>query len=89
MPQITENQILHWQAVDRDRNMARDYQLTVSQDLFGWIIVERAWGRIGARQKVLREAFEEESSAIAHIEGIKRRRASAAHRIGVEYCLLG
>ena len=35
--------------VDPDLNMARFYQVEVLPDLFGDIIVERRWGRIGGR----------------------------------------
>ncbi|WP_275588806.1 WGR domain-containing protein [Croceicoccus hydrothermalis] len=38
----------HWRAQDPERNIAREYHLSVSMDLFGWTIVERQWGRIGS-----------------------------------------
>lgn len=40
-------QLLH--RVDPDLNMARFYRVEVLPDLFGEIIVERRWGRIGDR----------------------------------------
>lgn len=40
-------QLLH--RVDPDLNMARFYRVEVLPDLFGEIIVERRWGRIGGR----------------------------------------
>lgn len=40
-------QLLH--RVDPDLNMARFYRIEVLPDLFGAIIVERRWGRIGGR----------------------------------------
>jgi len=40
-------QLLH--RVDPDLNMARFYRVEVLPDLFGDIIVERRWGRIGGR----------------------------------------
>ncbi|MBP2160600.1 MULTISPECIES: WGR domain-containing protein [Asticcacaulis] len=38
--------ILH--RVDKDRNMARRYELSVQLGLFGDVAVVRHWGRIGA-----------------------------------------
>lgn len=35
--------------VDLDLNMARFYRVEVLPDLFGEVIVERRWGRIGGR----------------------------------------
>ena len=40
-------QLLH--RIDPDLNMARFYRVEVSPDLFGAVIVERRWGRIGGR----------------------------------------
>ena len=35
--------------IDPDQNMARFYRVEILFDLFGDIIVERRWGRIGGR----------------------------------------
>jgi predicted DNA-binding WGR domain protein len=40
---------IHLQAVDYARNIARDYQIETTPDLFGHIIVALYWGRIGTR----------------------------------------
>lgn len=40
-------QLLH--RVDPDLNMARFYRVEMLPDLFGEIVVERRWGRIGGR----------------------------------------
>lgn len=40
-------QLLH--RVDPELNMARFYRVEVLPDLFGEIVVERRWGRIGGR----------------------------------------
>ena len=40
-------QLLH--RIDPDLNMARFYRVEMLPDLFGAIIVERRWGRIGGR----------------------------------------
>lgn len=36
-------------ALDPARNVRRGYSITASLDLFGMILVETRWGRIGAR----------------------------------------
>ena len=41
------NSLLH--RIDPARNMARFYRVEVSSDLFGLGLVERHWGRIGAK----------------------------------------
>ncbi|MBA4491585.1 WGR domain-containing protein [Paracoccus sp. S1E-3] len=35
--------------IDPDQNMARFYRVEILFDLFGDIIVERRWGRVGGR----------------------------------------
>jgi len=75
----------HWQAVDAARNIARDYRLTVTTDLFGWVIVERQWGRIGCAGRSARDTFAEPKAAQRFIAEIRARRRSAKKRIGVAY----
>ena len=67
------------------RNIARDYQLTVTLDLFGWTVVERQWGRIGCNGKGARDSFPNAASARRFVDAVRRRRESAKHRIGVAY----
>lgn len=76
---------LHWQAVDPARNVARDYRLYVTRDLFGWTIVERRWGRIGARGQYIVHSYPNEQSAELIIAAIRKRRERSAKRIGVAY----
>lgn len=75
----------HWQAVDPERNIARDYRLSVTCDLFGWFIVEQVWGRIGTEGQGKVQAFEDAADARRHIAQVKARRLSAERRIGVAY----
>ena len=75
----------HWQAVDPERNIARDYRLMVTPDLFGWTIVERQWGRIGSAGQSARDSFSDAASAKRFVAAIRRRRESAEKRIGVAY----
>ncbi|MGB3472079.1 MAG: WGR domain-containing protein [Erythrobacter sp.] len=88
---MTENHVCHehWQAVDPQRGIARDYQLIITQDLFGWTIVERQWGRIGTKGQSIRNSFPDPIRAQRFANTIRRRRASAKSRIGVAYRLRG
>ncbi|UYY79568.1 WGR domain-containing protein [Sphingomonas sp. R1] len=70
------------------KNMARSYEITVSKDLFGCVLVELAWGRIGAAGSRLRVSFQSEAAARQFVERTLSRRASAPRRIGVEYQLV-
>ena len=75
----------HWQAIDEKRNIARDYRLSVSVDLFGWIIVERQWGRIGSAGQSVTSSFSTRAAAGRFVASIRARRAGAKKRIGVGY----
>jgi predicted DNA-binding WGR domain protein len=72
-------------AFDPARNMRRRYSITASLDLFGMIIVETRWGRIGARGQAQRHAFTDRAAADRHIAATLRRRGTAEARIGVPY----
>ncbi|MFW2828372.1 WGR domain-containing protein [Sphingomonas sp. ID0503] len=67
------------------RNIRRRYSITASLDLFGMIVVETRWGRIGAAGKVQRHAFADWTAAERHIAANLRRRGTAETRIGVPY----
>lgn len=56
-------QLLH--RVDPDLNMARFYRIEVLPDLFGEVIVERRWGRIGSRGQRRTASYRSTSSAEA------------------------
>ncbi|GGC44218.1 hypothetical protein GCM10011371_34550 [Novosphingobium marinum] len=75
----------HWQAVDSERNIARDYRLSFSRDLFGWYVVEQAWGRIGTEGQGKTLAFADATDALRHIAAVNARRMSARRRLGVAY----
>jgi predicted DNA-binding WGR domain protein len=75
----------HWQAVDDDRNVARDYWIVTTRDLFGWYVVERRWGRIGTAGRSATNSFADEGAALRFIATIRSRRSSARRRIGVSY----
>ena len=56
-------QLLH--RVDPDLNMARFYRVEVLPDLFGEVIVERRWGRIGGMGQSRTASYRSTSSAEA------------------------
>lgn len=72
-------------AIDAPRNIRRRYQLVTTRDLFGHIIVERSWGRIGAKGRSRTASFVHESDALRFIQAVLRRRVGATKRIGVAY----
>ena len=72
-------------ALDPARNIRRRYSIIVSLDLFGMIVVETCWGRIGARGQAQRHAFPDRAAAERHIAATLRRRGTAEKRIGVAY----
>lgn len=78
----------HLQAIDEERNIARDYQLYVTRDLFYWTIVDRHWGRIGSAGQSARDSFPTVASAPRFVETVRRRRAVAQDLIGVAYLLI-
>ncbi len=72
-------------ARDPARNIHRRYSIAASFDLFGMIVVETRWGRIGARGQAQRHAFADRAAAERHIAATLRRRGTAESRIGVAY----
>jgi predicted DNA-binding WGR domain protein len=73
------------QAIDHVRNIARDYEINATPDLFGHWIVSLQWGRIGARGQSRVCSFAEHPNAERFVRNTLRRRASAQKRIGVAY----
>jgi predicted DNA-binding WGR domain protein len=86
-------QLVDWdcalEAIDDDRNIARAYRIRASRDLFGKIIVELRWGRIGRRGSGVTISFAQEDAAQRFIERTLAKRASAPRRIGVAYQMRG
>lgn len=72
-------------ALDPARNIRRRYSIVPSFDLFGMIVIETRWGRIGAAGQVQRHVFANRAVAEYHIAATLRRRATAKRRIGVSY----
>ncbi|WP_336966465.1 WGR domain-containing protein [Sphingobium aquiterrae] len=72
-------------ALDPARNIRRRYSIVASFDLFGMIVIETRWGRIGAAGQAQRHAFADRAAADRHIAAILRRRGTAKTRIGIAY----
>jgi predicted DNA-binding WGR domain protein len=73
------------QAIDPARNIARDYHIDASPDLFGHWIISLRWGRIGTKGQSRVCSFAEQHAAARFVRHTLRRRASAQRRIGVAY----
>jgi predicted DNA-binding WGR domain protein len=76
---------LHLQAIDPSRNIARSYAISASADLFGHIIVDLHWGRIGTKGKCRTVSFAQAQDATRFVRQTLCRRASAEKRLGVGY----
>ena len=72
-------------AVDHGRNVARRYSVELSEDLFGFHVLETAWGRVGGWTAAKRVLFADRRDADRVVAGHLRRRATAERRIGVAY----
>jgi predicted DNA-binding WGR domain protein len=76
---------LHLQAIDPARNIARRYAIEASADLFGHIIVDLHWGRIGTKGQSRTVSFARALDASRFVRRTLNRRASAKKRLGVGY----
>lgn len=72
-------------ARDPARGIARRWSVVACRDLFGTLLVETRWGRIGRAGQHRTHAFASEEAARAHVRALLRRRAGAPRRIGVGY----
>lgn len=72
-------QLLH--RVDPDQNMARFYRIEVLPDLFGEVVVERRWGRIGGGGRCQSASYPSNSlaeAAACELVRVKKRRGYRA-----------
>jgi predicted DNA-binding WGR domain protein len=54
---------VHLRRIDGARNMRRFYRLDVQPDLFGGVLLVKAWGRIGTRGRIADESYDSEALA--------------------------
>lgn len=76
-------------AVDPALNIAREYSLRATVDLFGRIVVEQRWGRIGREGCGRTISFDNAAAAERYIERVAARRATAPQRLNVSYIEVG
>ncbi|EUB98347.1 WGR domain-containing protein [Rhizobium sp. CF080] len=71
---------LYCQRIDKTRNMARYYALSIQQTLFGEAAVMRCWGRIGKPGGEKCEVFDTEAEAAAHFLQLARKKRLKGYR---------
>lgn len=71
-------QLLH--RIDPDLNMARFYRVEILPDLFGGILVERRWGRIGGRGQSMTASFPSTFLAEAAVSDLIRAKERRGYR---------
>ncbi len=54
---------VHLRRVDPSRNMRRFYRLDIEPDLFGGVLLMKAWGRIGTEGRSVAEFHDNEAIA--------------------------
>jgi predicted DNA-binding WGR domain protein len=72
-------------AVEPSRNIRRRWRVVAVRDLFGDIIIETSWGRMGARGQMLARTFTQEREALRYVRALLARRRSASRRLGTAY----
>lgn len=70
-------------AIDAARNVRRRWRVAAYRDLFGQVMIETRWGRIGARGRELVRSFADEGAARAYVRGLLARRGRAVRRIRI------
>ena len=63
----------------------RNTAVAAYRDLFGRVMIETGWGRIGTRGRELVRSFADEGEAHAYVRALLARRGRAPRRIGVAY----
>ncbi|USU03377.1 WGR domain-containing protein (plasmid) [Sphingomonadaceae bacterium OTU29LAMAA1] len=72
-------------AIDAARNIRRRWRIAAYRDLFGQVMIETGWGRIGGQGRELVRSFADEGDALRYVRALLVRRGSATRRIGVGY----
>ena len=66
--------------IDRETNMARFYRVEVLPDLFGAVIVERRWGRIGCNGQSRAASYPSITMAEVAARGLVRAKERRGYR---------
>lgn len=69
-----------------ERRCFRAYEIAAGQDLFGFWMVEMAYGRVGTRGRTKTRSFSSRGDAMRQIQARLRRRAGSVRRIGCAVC---
>jgi predicted DNA-binding WGR domain protein len=72
-------------AVDPARGIRRQWSLIAARDLFGRIVIETSWGRMGCRGQRMVKSFADDDAALRYVQGLLARRGTARRRLGVGY----
>lgn len=84
-PKLLSHYAATLQAIDAGRNVARTYRILMAPDLFGHVIVELSWGRIGRKLSRISVSFPSADAARRFVKRTLARRETAPRRIGVAY----
>jgi len=60
--------------IDKTRNMARFYAMSIEPTLFGDASLTRRWGRIGARGQSMIQLFQDQEDALALFLALSRQK---------------
>jgi len=71
---------LRLERVDREKNVARFYELCWTPTLLGWAVVRR-YGRIGRSQRTLISPFPDKETAWPLIRALVKRRLRHGYRV--------
>jgi predicted DNA-binding WGR domain protein len=72
---------IRFERVEPEKNLFREYGITISQNLLDEWVVSSSWGRIGGRQQVKAAYFASKSEAIALAERESTRRLSRGYQV--------
>lgn len=72
-------------ALEPSRNVRRRWSVVAYRDLFGHVLIETCWGRIGAKGRTLVHSFANDADALRYVRALLSRRGTAQRRIGVSY----
>jgi len=79
---------IYMRAHDPELNIDLDWECLVTPDLFGNVLIETSWGRVGEKGCRTVRMFPDETSALRHFRRLLRRRATARLRIGTSYRII-
>lgn len=72
-------------AIDAGRDVRRRWRVAAYRDLFGQVMIETGWGRIGGRGRSLVRSFARDAEALRYVRALLARRRTATRRIGTAY----